>query len=123
MLDIPTTMIEIGETENQAWIIDMINNILIEVLTSLAEQERKSIKERQAQGIAQMPINPKTNKRRSLRTGNDVGRPKAQYPMNWETVYREWKAGEITAVRAIDKTGLTKATFYNLVKRYEGEEK
>lgn len=47
VLDIPTTMIDIGETESQSWIIEMINNILIEVLTSLAEQERKTIRERQ----------------------------------------------------------------------------
>ena len=31
VLDIPTTMIDIGETESQTWIIEMINNILIEV--------------------------------------------------------------------------------------------
>ena len=45
VLDIPTTMMEIGDTESQTWIIEMINNILIEVLASLAEQERKTIKE------------------------------------------------------------------------------
>ena len=42
-------MVDIGASESQAWIIEMINNILIEVLTSLAEQERKTIKERQAE--------------------------------------------------------------------------
>ena len=119
VLDIPTTMIEIGETENQTWIIQMINNILIEVLTSLAEQERKSIKERQAQGLAQMPMNPKTGKKRSLKTGRDIGRPTAQYPDNWNEVYADWKAGKITAVEAMRRTGLKRNTFYNLSKRYE----
>lgn len=119
VLDIPTTMIEIGETENQTWIIQMINNILIEVLTSLAEQERKSIKERQAQGLAQMPTNPKTGKKRSLKTGRDIGRPTAQYPDNWNEVFADWKAGKITAVEAMRRTGLKRNTFYNLSKRYE----
>ena len=98
VLDIPTTMMEIGETESQTWIIEMINNILIEVLASLAEQERKTIKERQAEGIDQMPVNPKTGKKRSLKTGRDIGRPVAEYPGNWKEVYAEWKAKKITAV-------------------------
>lgn len=119
VLDIPTTMIDIGETESQTWIIEMINNILIEVLTSLAEQERKNIKERQAQGLEQMPVNPKTGKKRSLKTGRDIGRPTAEYPHNWKEVYAEWKEKKITAVEAMKRMELKKNTFYNLVKRYE----
>lgn len=122
VLDIPTTMVNIGETESQAWIIEMINNILIEVLTSLAEQERTNIRERQAQGIAQMPVNPKTGKKRSLKTGRDIGRPAAEYPDNWKEVYTKWKSKEITAVGAMKQAGLKKNTFYNLVKRYEETE-
>lgn len=120
VLDIPTTMIDIGGTEGQAWIIEMINNILIEVLASLAEQERKNIKERQAQGFGQMPVNPKTGKKRSLKTGRDIGRPAAEFPHNWEEVYADWKSKEITAVEAMKRTGLKKNTFYNLAKRYGG---
>lgn len=121
VLDIPTTMIEIGETENQSWIIEMINNILIEVLASLAEQERKTTSERREEGWNAMPINPKTGKRRSLKTGRDVGRPRMDFPDSWDKVYASWKAGEITAVQAMKDTGLTKPTFYNLVKRYENK--
>lgn len=119
VLDIPTTMIDIGETESQTWIIEMINNILIEVLTSLAEQERKTIRERQEEGLKQMPVNPKTGKKCSLKTGRDIGRPNAEYPANWKEVYVEWKAKQITAVEAMKRTGLKKNTFYNLIKKYE----
>lgn len=119
VLDIPTTMINTGEAENQSWVIEMINNILIEVLTSLAEHERVNIKERQAQGLEQMPVNPKTGKKRSLKTGRDIGRPTAKYPDNWKEVYGDWKTKKITAVKAMAQTGLKKNTFYNLVKRYE----
>lgn len=122
VLDIPTTMIDIGETESQTWIIEMINNILIEVLASIAEQERKTIKERQAEGMNQMPINPKTGKKRSLKTGRDIGRPQADYPHNWKEVYEDWKAKKITAVEAMQRAGLKKNTFYVLVKRYEQTE-
>ncbi len=45
ILDLPTSMIEIPE--GQQWILEMITNILIEVLASIAEQERVTIKKRQ----------------------------------------------------------------------------
>ena len=50
VMDIPTTMINLPE--GQEWIMDMVNNVLIEVMASIAEQERRMIKERQAEGIA-----------------------------------------------------------------------
>lgn len=50
ILDIPTTNISVNE--GQEWIIDMVNTILIEVLASQAEQERLTIRKRQAEGIA-----------------------------------------------------------------------
>lgn len=119
VLNIPTTMVDIGQMESQTWIIEMMNNILIEVLASLAEQERVNIRERQRQGLEQMPINPKTGRRRSLKTGKDIGRPAAEYPANWKEVYEDWKAGKTTAVVAMERTGLKKNTFYNLAKRHE----
>ena len=50
ILDLPTSMIEVPK--GQEWIMDMITNILIEVLASIAQQERLTIKKRQAEGIA-----------------------------------------------------------------------
>ena len=48
ILDVPTTMVKI---EGQEWVVEMINNILIEVLSSVAENERKKIRNRQQEGI------------------------------------------------------------------------
>ncbi|WP_026510559.1 recombinase family protein [Butyrivibrio sp. LC3010] len=50
ILDIPTTNFK--PVEGQEWILDMVNNILVEVLASQAEQERITIRKRQAEGIA-----------------------------------------------------------------------
>ncbi|WP_035786888.1 recombinase family protein [Butyrivibrio sp. XPD2002] len=50
ILDIPTTNFK--PAEGQEWILDMVNNILVEVLASQAEQERLTIRKRQAEGIA-----------------------------------------------------------------------
>ena len=49
-IDLPTTMMQLPE--GQEWVFDMVNNILIEVLGTIAEQERETIRKRQAEGIA-----------------------------------------------------------------------
>ena len=105
ILDIPTTLIELPE--EQDWIFDMINNILIEVLASIAEQERIRTLQRQAQGIAA-----------AKEKGKHLGRPKASYPDNWHEVYSEWSNGKITAKAAMDKLSLKRSTFYAFVKQY-----
>lgn len=119
VLDLPTTLAEI---EGQDWVLEMINNILIEVLTSVAEQERLTTLERQKDGYAAMPIDPKTGKKVSLKTGKVVGRPAVSYPTGWEQVYASWKGGEITAVQAMQRLGLKKTSFYKLAKEYEEEQ-
>lgn len=117
VIDIPSTMIDIAE--GQEWIIDMVNNILIEVLTSIAENERQTIRQRQAEGLAVMPIDEATGKRKSLKTGRVIGRPGIEYPANWESVYTGWKNGTISAVDAMERLNLKKNSFYKLVHRYE----
>lgn len=118
VIDIPSSMVDIAE--GQGWILDMINNILIEVLTSIAENERITIKQRQAEGIAVMPIDSNTGKRKSSKTGRVVGRPEISFPDNWEPVYHNWKRGGITAAKAMEQMQLKKNSFYKLVHRYEG---
>ena len=48
ILNMPTTLIEL---DGQQWVIEMINNIILEVLSSVAEQERITTLERQREGI------------------------------------------------------------------------
>lgn len=72
-LDIPTSMIELPE--GSEWLGDMLNNIMIEVIASFAEHERETIRQRQAEGIAAMPVDEATGKKRSARTGRCAGRP------------------------------------------------
>lgn len=105
VLDIQTTMID--PPEGQEWIIEMINTILIEVLASMAEQERLTIHTRQQEGIAAAKAK-----------GKHLGRPKAEYPDNWDEVYSKWVRGEVTAVAAMQMLGIKKSTFYKLVRNY-----
>lgn len=47
-----------------------------------------------------------------------AGRKKAIYPEGWEELYSEWKRKNITTTEFLRKSGLKKATFYNLLGEY-----
>lgn len=106
ILNIPTTLMDIPV--GQEWLIDMINNIIIEVLGAVAEEERKKIKTRQAEGIAV-----------AKEKGVKFGRPRVDFPPLWGKVYSEYKNKEISGVEAMKILNLKKTTFYKLVKEYE----
>jgi len=48
--------------------------------------------------------------------GVKFGKPCSKKPDNWNDVISKWQAGEITAVKAMELTGMTKTTFYKYVK-------
>lgn len=117
ILDIPSTMTDIAE--GQEWILDMINNILIEVLTSIAENERLTIRSRQAEGLAAMPIDEASGKKISKKTGRCIGRPPVKFPANFEEYYVRWKRRELTGLAAMQAMGLKPNSFYKLIHQYE----
>ena len=99
VLDLPTTLMELPE--DQAWVFDMVNNILIEVLGTIAEQERTTIKQRQAEGIAA-----------ARSRGVSLGRPQMSKPSNWDDVIADLREGKITATQAMKLTNTKRTTFY-----------
>jgi DNA invertase Pin-like site-specific DNA recombinase len=106
IIDLPTTMQDYPE--GQEWVLDMINNIIIEVYTSIAEQERETLLKRQSEGI-----------KAAKKKGKHLGRPSLELPDNWDKYYRQWKAKEIKAVEFMDLVNMKKPTFYKKVKEYE----
>lgn len=111
VLDIPTTLMSLEQFgEMQKAIFDMINNVLIEVLGTIAEQERNTIKLRQSEGIAVAKAK-----------GKHLGRPKAELPKDFVKYYSQWKNGEITAGKCMELLELKRTTFYKLVNQYEGK--
>lgn len=106
ILDLPTTMIDFPE--GQEWIRDMINNILIEVLGSIAEQERITIRKRQRAGIEA-----------AKKKGKHLGRYSVAKPENYDDVMKLWKTKNITAVEAMKRLGVTKTLFYKWAKEME----
>jgi DNA invertase Pin-like site-specific DNA recombinase len=104
VIDLPTTMLELPA--DQGWVFDMVNNILIEVLGTIAEQERETIRKRQAEGIEA-----------AKKRGQKLGRPALKFPPNWDEVYADWKLGKITAKRAMELTDTKRTSFYKLAKK------
>jgi len=110
ILDIPTTLMDYESYGSmQKAIFDMVNNIMIEVLATMAEAERSNIHKRQAEGIAA-----------AKKKGKKFGRPVIPLPDSWVDDYNNWKAGKITAVALYrDKYHMSRAGFYNKIREYE----
>lgn len=110
ILDVPTTLAEFPE--EQMWVMDMINSIMIEVLGSIAEAERLKIRKRQAEGIEAAKQN-----------GLKFGRPKAKKSENWDSVMEKVKLGEMRPVDAMKEMGISKSQYYHLCKLYQFKRK
>jgi len=105
ILDIPTTLTEFPQ--EQMWVMDMINSILIEVLGSIAENERNKIRTRQREGI-------EAAKKRKVR----FGRPEISKPENWDTIISEVKSGQLRPVDAMKNLGLSHSQYYYMCKKF-----
>ena len=110
ILELPTTLIDFN---GQEWIKEMINNILIEVLTTIAEQEVKKIDRRRAEGIAAMPI--VNGKRVSTKTGRTYGRQPIAPKGDFEKFLKKQKDGEMTVAECCKELGISRRTWYNRV--------
>lgn len=115
VLDIPYTMQD--APKGQELYFDMVMNIIIEVVATFAESERQNIRKRQKEGIDAMDRD--SNGRHVTKDGRVYGRPEVQAPENWTEVVTEWKTGRITAVQAMEMTGLKKNTFYKLLNKHQ----
>lgn len=100
VLDVPTTLMELPK--GQEWVLEMVNNILIEVLGTIAEQEWTKTKQRREEGIAAMPV---VNGRKvSSRTGRGFGRAE-------KNVDLELRVGE-SITDACNRLGISRTTYY-----------
>ena len=107
ILEIPTTLIDIKK-EN-VWVMDLINQILIEVYSAMAQQELEKRAKRQAEGIAVAKEKGVKFGRRAIEVDES----------EFNIVYELWKSGEITAVAAMKRLKLKPNTFYRRVKEFE----
>ena len=113
VFDVPTTLIDF---HGQEWIGEMVNNILIEVMGAMAEQERKKIRKRQAEGIAAMPV---VNGRKvSGKTGRGFGRPACQVDNEaFENLRQKQKDGLVTVDDCCRELGISRTTWYDRIRK------
>ncbi|GIP25405.1 DNA recombinase [Paenibacillus sp. J23TS9] len=110
VLDMPL----LDTTQHKDTLGTFVSDLVLQVLSFVAERERENIKQRQAEGISVAKAK-----------GKHLGRPQ----MNWESLTREqkatlelnyskWQDKEITAVQFMEMLRLRKNTFYKIVKEY-----
>ena len=85
-----------------------LSDIVLQVLSFVAENERTNIRQRQAEGIA-------AAKAKGVR----FGRPPAPLPANFHEVYQRWRAGKITGTTAARECGMPLSTFRYRAEIYE----
>jgi DNA invertase Pin-like site-specific DNA recombinase len=104
VLDMPL----LDTTKYQDSLGSFITDLVLQILSWLAQEERERTKKRQREGIAE-----------AKKVGKHLGRPKATYTDKFMEAYNQWRTGNITAVKAIEIANMSKSTFYRLVKKYE----
>ena len=85
-----------------------IADLVLQILSFVAQSERENIRKRQAEGIA-------AAKARGVR----FGRPPRPLPDNYDRAYQRWKSGEITGIAAAKECGMPLSTFRHRAERHE----
>ncbi|MCD8331512.1 MAG: recombinase family protein [Oscillospiraceae bacterium] len=83
-----------------------LSDIVLQVLSFVAENERTNIRQRQAEGIAAAKAR-----------GVQFGRPAKPLPDNFIEMYEAWQRGEISSAKAADLCGMSKTNFYTKAKK------
>ena len=107
ILNLPTTLIDL--TDDTRGLLEMVQNILIEVLGTIAETELAFRANRQREGIEQ-----------AKQKGVYKGRKPVEYDhRQFEDVYVRWRSGSLKAVEAMRLMGMKPNTWYRRVHEYE----
>jgi len=109
ILNIPTTLIDF---QGQEWLKDMLNNILIEVLASIAQEEREKIRARQREGIEAMPV--RNGVRISLKTGRRCGRPNVDESL-FQKISKKQKEG-LSVSECCREFNVSRSAYYNYLR-------
>lgn len=106
VLDMP--LLDTRKYKDMNGLENLISDIILQLLSYMAEDERKRIKERQEEGI-----------KIAIKKGVKFGRKKTPIDDNFKIVYTQWKQSKLTAVKAMELVSMKSNTFYRRVKEYE----
>ena len=82
-----------------------IADVVLQVLSFVAQNERETMRQRQAEGIRMAKLR-----------GVKFGRPPKDIPDGFKEVVELYKQGKITSTEALEMSGLTRGTFYRKLK-------
>ena len=82
-------------------------DIVLQILSFVAQNERDNIRKRQAQGIAAAKAN-----------GMKFGRPTLDIPKDFNSIVEKWENGFIRISEAAERCGMSEATFYRRLREY-----
>lgn len=91
-------------TQNKDLLGILISDLVLQLLSYVAENERKNIKQRQAEGIAAAKLR-----------GVKFGRPKKYKPEDYMELYERFERGEITQKQAMKIMGACQTTYYMVI--------
>ena len=94
---------------------------MLTIFGAVSELEREYILQRQREGIEAMPIDSKTGKKKSSKTGRVTGRPSMKYPKNWDKIYNQYITKELNVKQICKLYDIPRSSFYVLVDRYRKE--
>ena len=83
----------------------LISDLVLQILSYVAENEYRNIKQRQKEGIIAAKLN-----------GVKFGRPRIELPESFYAAADKWKQGELTIEQAAREAGVSSSTFYRRVK-------
>lgn len=91
-------------TEGKNLVGKFISDIVLQILSFVAENERENIKKRQAEGI-----------RIAKEKGKHLGRPKLKLPKNFTIIANQYKKKEITLAEALSSLNMSRSRFYKIL--------
>jgi len=86
-----------------------IADLVLQILSFVAQNERENIRARQKQGIAA-----------ARERGVKFGRPQREVPENFKVIVREWEAQRISLEEAVRLAGVSKSTFFRRLREIRG---
>ena len=103
VLDMPLLDTRQGKDLMGTFIADLV----LQILSFVAQAECESIRKRQREGIAA-----------ARARGVQFGRPAKKPPDNFAELVKQWEAGALKAGEILEQTGLTQATFYRRLQEF-----
>ena len=107
VLDMPLLDTRNGKDLMGTFIADLV----LQILSFVAENERENIRKRQEQGIA-------AAKKRGVR----FGRPKAKVPDNFASIVKAWERGNINMDEVLKRCQMSKSTFYRRLREIRSKQ-